>query len=303
MNMLKTTNKMNSTKATWIGLAAIVLWSLIIALIKEVSNSFGAIGGAALIYSLASVFLLLSFGWTRLKEFPLPYLIWGSLLFVSYEICLALSIGYSTSSRQAIEVGMVNYLWPTFTIIFAIVFNKQKANFLIVPGFFISLIGICWVLGGDQGLSLEGMLSNVQNNPLSYGLALLGTVLWASYCTITAKMANGKNGVTLFFILVSIVLWVKWLLLGEGTLNFELQPTIYLVVAAFAMGMGYGAWNIGILHGNVTLLAAASYFIPVLSAVVFAVILSTHLTFSFWQGALMVCLGALLCWVSTKTKA
>ncbi len=32
------------------------------------------------------------------------------------------------------------------------------------------------------------------------------------------------------------------------------------------MGFGYAAWNVGILHGNVTLLAGASYFIPVLSA-------------------------------------
>jgi len=85
---------MNSNKATLIGLTAVFLWSLIVALIKEVSHYFGPIGGAALIYSCASIILLFSFGWTHLKEFPLKYLIWGSLLFVAYEICLALSIGY-----------------------------------------------------------------------------------------------------------------------------------------------------------------------------------------------------------------
>jgi drug/metabolite transporter (DMT)-like permease len=40
----------------------------------------------------------------------------------------------------------------------------------------------------------------------------------------------------------------------------------FLGFAAAAMGFGYAAWNVGILHGNVTLLAGASYFIPVLSA-------------------------------------
>lgn len=69
-----------------------------------------------------------------------------------YELCLALSIGYANHARQAIEVGMVNYLWPTLTIVFAIVFNKQKTTWLIVPGFAVSMLGVAWVLGSEQGL-------------------------------------------------------------------------------------------------------------------------------------------------------
>lgn len=294
---------MNSKKATLIGLTAIFLWSLIVALIKEVSNYFGPIGGAALIYSLASIFLLISFGWTNLKDFPVKYLIGGSILFVSYEICLSLSIGYSTNNKQAIEIGMVNYLWPTATILFSIIFNKQKANFLIIPGVCLSIIGICLVLSGDKGFSFKDMLFNLKDNPFSYSLALLGVFLWAAYCTLTARAANGKNGITLFFILVSIILWGKWILSGDISTNFHIESITYLVLAAFAMGIGYGAWNVGIMHGNVTLLATASYFVPVLSALVSALILSTQLTLGFWQGALIVCFGSLLCWIATKPKS
>ncbi|MDI8978044.1 hypothetical protein MJN47_30105, partial [Salmonella enterica subsp. enterica serovar Lubbock] len=42
-----------------------------------------------------------------------------------HEICLALSLGYAATRHQAIEVGMVNYLWPSLTILFAILFNGQ----------------------------------------------------------------------------------------------------------------------------------------------------------------------------------
>lgn len=293
---------MNTQKATLVGLIAILLWSLIVALIKDVSSHFGAVGGAALIYTLASIFLFFSVGWTSLKSFPKSYLIWGSLLFVTYEICLSLSIGYSNNNRQAIEVGMVNYLWPTFTMVAAIVFNQQKANFLIIPGFVISLLGICWVLGGEQGFDLIGMTANIQQNPLSYGLAFLGTLLWAAYCTLTARIANGVNGITLFFILVSVVLWIKYFMMGGSGFNFDWSSSISLVFAAAAMGFGYAAWNVGILHGNVTLLAGASYFIPVLSAFFAAILLNTPLDLSFWYGALMVCVGSILCWLATKTK-
>jgi len=230
-------------------------------------------------------------------------LIWGSLLFVAYEICLSLSIGYSQTNRQAIEVGMVNYLWPTFTMVAAILFNQQKANFLIIPGFVVSLLGICWVLGGDQGFDLIGMTANIQQNPLSYGLAFMGTLLWAGYCTLTARIANGVNGITLFFILVSIVLWIKYFVMGGSGFNFDWSSSISLVFAAAAMGFGYAAWNVGILHGNVTLLAGASYFIPVLSAFFAAILLNTPLGLSFWYGALMVCVGSILCWLATKTKS
>jgi drug/metabolite transporter (DMT)-like permease len=292
----------NTNKATMIGLVAVLLWSSIVGLIRSVSDHLGPTGGAAMMYSVASVFLLLSVGHVRLREFPRRYLVWGSLLFVTYELCLSLSIGYAHSARQAIEVGMVNYLWPTFTIVAAILFNRQKTNLLIVPGFLLSIVGICRVLGGEQGFDMAGMLANVRDNPLSYGLAFAGALIWAGYCTVTARIAGGKNGVTLFFILVSVSLWIKYLLEGGGGMDFSVKAFVYLLLAAGAMGFGYGAWNVGILHGNVAILAGASYFIPVFSAALSALLLRAPLSLAFWQGAAMVSGGAILCWLATRTK-
>ncbi|MDV7406640.1 aromatic amino acid DMT transporter YddG [Acinetobacter baumannii] len=288
--------------ATLIGLIAVLLWSSIVGLIRSVSESLGATGGAAMMYSVASVFLLISIGFPKISEFPKRYLIWGSLLFVSYELCLALSIGYSNTNRQAIEVGMVNYLWPALTMVAAILFNNQKSNWLVIPGFVIAILGICWVLGGEQGLDLTSMLENIKDNPLSYGLAFIGALIWAAYCTVTARIANGKNGVTLFFMLTALVLWVKYLVIGGAPMVFDLHAIIYLALAAAAMGFGYAAWNVGILHGNVTILAGASYFIPVFSAALAAIVLHTPLSMSFWQGAAMVCIGSILCWLATRQK-
>lgn len=286
--------------ATLIGLIAVLLWSSIVGLIRSVSESLGATGGAAMMYSVASVFLLISIGFPKIREFPKRYLVWGSLLFVSYELCLALSIGYSNTNQQAIEVGMVNYLWPALTMVAAILFNNQKSSWLVIPGFVIAILGIFWVLGGEQGLDFASMLANIKDNPLSYGLAFIGALIWAAYCTLTARIANGKNGVTLFFMLTALVLWVKYLVIGGAPMVFDLHAIIYLALAAAAMGFGYAAWNVGILHGNVTILAGASYFIPVFSAALAAIVLHTPLSMSFWQGAAMVCIGSVLCWFATR---
>ncbi len=77
---------------------------------------------------------------------------------------------------------------------------------------------------------------------------------------------------------------------------FSWPVVIKLMTVSVALGLAYAAWNVGILHGNVSLLAAASYFTPVLSSAL-AILLSATLSWSFWQGAGMVCLGSLLCCV------
>ncbi|WP_413705479.1 hypothetical protein [Pseudomonas sp. Pseusp16] len=50
------------------------------------------------------------------------------------------------------------------------------------------------------------------------------------------------------------------------------------------MAGGYALWNIGILRGNLTLLATVSYFAPVLSSAFASVWLGDVLNKQFWQG-------------------
>jgi len=287
-------------KATLLGLLAILLWSSVVGLIRSVSEGLGPIGGAAMIYSVSAVFLLLALRMPNLRLFPRPYLLLGSLLFVSYEICLSLSLGYANTRLQSIEVGMINYLWPCFTVLMALVFNGQKARWWLLPGLLLSLFGIGWIMSGEGGWSPAQMLENVRSNPLSYSLAFGGAVIWALYCNLTKKIAQGHNGVVLFITLTAVALWLKYAFSSESGMQFTLPVTLTLLCAGMAMGAGYAAWNVGILRGNMTLLATASYFTPVLSAVFAALVLNTALTANFWQGVVMVTAGSLICWRATR---
>lgn len=297
---------MNSEKkATAIGLIAIVAWSTIVAFIRSVSEHFGAIGGGALIYSVASGILLITRGFPDLRAhtFPRAYLFWGALMFVAYELCLALSVGFAQNQQQTIEVAMVNYLWPTFTILAAVTFTQDRASFWIVPGFLLSMGGIVLVLqdADAQGFAVfSSIAQNLQANPRSYGLAFLGACLWAAYSTVTARTANGADGITLFFMLVALTLWIMYFVQGEATLNASWLALGHLLLAAAAMGLGYAAWNVGILHGNIVLLAGASYFIPVFSALFAAFWLRAPLPPLFWIGAGLVTLGSTVCWLSVQ---
>ena len=97
-----------------------------VGLIRSVSEGLGPVGGAAMIYTVSGLLCLVTVGFPDLRRFSGRYLLAGSILFVSYEMCPALSLGYAATRSQAIEVGMVNYLWPSLTIAFAILFNGQN---------------------------------------------------------------------------------------------------------------------------------------------------------------------------------
>lgn len=287
--------------ATACGLVAILLWSTASGLIRSVSEIFGPLGGAALIYSLGAIMLVMFLGRPRLRSTSTFYLIVGTALFVAYEVCLSLALGYASNSNQAIELGVVNYLWPCLTVLLAIVMNGQKARWIIVPGTALALFGIVWVVSGN-GLSLSGIVANVQSNPLSYSLALACAITFALYCNVTRRHAGGQSLVVLFFIITALLLWTKYSFSSEVLPAFTLGGCLQLLAAGIAMAGGYALWNIGIIRGNLTLLATASYSAPVLSSAFAAVWLGASLTMQFWQGAVLVTVGSLICWLATRER-
>lgn len=284
------------------GLAAILLFGVVVAGIRGVSEHFGAEAGAALLYTASSLFLVLFFGLPKIRGCSPAYLVVASALFVGYEICFSLSIGYAQSRRQTLEIGTINYLWPCFTVLFAVLMNRERPGWLIVPGTLLALLGVGWVVGGESGFDVETALHNVSSNPTSYGLALTGAVLWALYCNVTRRYASGRNMVGLFFMLTAGVLWMRFAGSSEPLAVPSAQAVLTLALAGASMAGGYALWNVAILRGNMTLLATASYFTPILSTVFASLLLSTPLAWRFWQGVAMVTAGSLLSFLATKQK-
>ncbi|OON41274.1 EamA family transporter [Izhakiella australiensis] len=291
----------NLQRATFIGLLAIILWSTSVGLIRSITETFGPLGGGALLYSATALLLCFTRGLPRLRTAPKGWLLSAGLLFVSYEIALATALGLAASRQQALELGMINYLWPSLTIVLAIALNGQRWRFWLWPGLLLALAGIIRVLGGDNGFSLTALKDNIHQQPLAYGLAGYAALAWALYNNITRRFARGHNGVTLFFLVTALALWAG-VICSPQPLKLSWQPGAWLevlIMAAF-VAAAYSCWDWGIQHGNLSLLAAASYFTPVLSSLLAAIWLGITPAFAFWQGVAMVTLGSLLCWRGTR---
>ncbi|TWD45278.1 aromatic amino acid DMT transporter YddG [Pantoea sp. SJZ147] len=291
----------NLPRATLVGLSAILLWSTTIGLLRSVSEAFGPTGGAALIYSTTAVLLCLTRGVPNPRNMPGRYLLTGGVLFVGYEICLALAVGLARDRHQSLEMGMINYLWPCLTIVLAIPFNQQRFRLWLWPGLLLSLSGIIWVMKGANGNVTGQMAQNIASNPTAYLLAFIAAIAWALYNNITRRYARGSNGVTLFFMVTALALWLKFALFTQHeTLQFSVTAAAEVLFMGASTAVAYSAWNYGIQHGNLTLLAAASYFTPVLSALLASLWLGLTPPISFWQGVAMITAGSLICWLATR---
>ncbi|MCJ9709614.1 EamA family transporter, partial [Bordetella hinzii] len=81
------------SRATAIGLLAIVCWSAAVGLIRSIAEALGPAGGAACLFTASALLVCLVRGLPALSRFHPVYLYGCGALFAAYEICLALAIG------------------------------------------------------------------------------------------------------------------------------------------------------------------------------------------------------------------
>ena len=292
-----------SPRATWIGLSAVLCWSTSVGLFRSVAEHLGPVGGAASVFSLSALLVTLRFGLPRMAQLKTmhPAYLWGcGLLFVLYEMALSLSLGFASNRTQTLELGMINYLWPSLTIVLATVFGLQRFRAGLVPGVLLAMAGIVLVLKGDSALSIDSVWANVQSNPLAYSLAFAAAWLWPCYSVLSKRYAQGANALSAFLWVVAAVLWVKYVADGDATLHFSPAAIAQLAMLSGLTALGYSCWDYGLRHGNLTVMAVGSYFTPVLSALVGTVWLQVQPGWSFWQGVALVTLGSLICWWYTR---
>ena len=203
----------------------------------------------------------------------------------------------------AIATGMRTG-WPT--IVLAVLCRQQGARWWLWPGVTLCIWGLVRVLSGDgAGSDLpwwQDLLAHMRSNPLAYALAFAAAVLWPVYSVLSRIHGGGFNGVGLFVLLTAVVLWGQWLAVDTVPLRWSWGVALELLAIGASTAIGYSCWEHGIQRGNLAVMAAGSYFAPVLSALWASLWLSVQPGWPFWQGVLLVTVGSLVCWGATRVR-
>lgn len=286
-----------SDRATMVGFLALVFWSMMFGFVRLTSQGFGVLLGGALIYTLGATSLFVVLRPSKLHAFPKKYILISGGLFVFYEAAISASIGLAASSTQTVELSMVNYLWPSLTVLFTSSAASGARGFLrAVPGAVVAAVGVMLAVGGDAGLDVGVVVADITSNPLPFALTFAAAIAWATYSAVTPRITNGRDATPYFMVGVAAVFWVMFATSGAPALESvpSIGSILALLGATASIAAGYACWNHGLLFGNVSRMALASYAAPFLSAVASSIILGLALPGLFWTGVAFVVAGSLL---------
>lgn len=288
--------------ATLAGVTALALWGTNIACARSLIEKLGPINAGAWVHTLGGAVAAL--WWfssarerDRIRRLPRAYL-WGcGALFVIYMPCLYLALGLSQSRQQAVEVAIVNYLWPSLTLVLSAPLLGKRARWPLAPGIVLAFTGVALVIAGGIAYSWAELGENLRTSATPYLLAFVCAVAWALYSNLSRRWAASADGgaVSLFILCTGLVFLAMRPFAGEDPQWSARAAGELAYMAALPTLTAYMLWEFAMRRGNLVLVASLSYGIPLLSMAIMRVYLNVRLGPAVWLACAMVIAGAVIC--------
>ena len=287
------------------GILALLFWGSTIAFSRSLAEKLGTLTAASYVFLLAGglscVYLVISRRFRAIVRVPKVYLFGCGALFVVYMASLYVAIGTASSRLQVLEVGLVNYLWPSLTLLMTVPILRSRARATLMPGCLLAFGGIL-LASAQTGASWRVFVVNLETNQFPYLLALVAAVCWALYSNLTRRWAReAESGAVPLFLLASGLALAGLRLALPETTQWTNQSTLELAyMAVFPTVLAYVFWDTAMRRGNAILVASLSYLTPLLSVIIGSIYLGVGTGWYLWAGCLLVIAGSLVCRLSVE---
>lgn len=278
---------MSRNLATGVGFIAILLWALLAYFTAEsgavppfqlTAMSFG-IGGLA---GMAT-WIVRPQGIAALRQ---PAKVWalGIVGLFGYHFL------YFTALRNAptVDASLICYLWPLLIVLLSALGPEERLGLHHVLGALMGFAGAVLIVTRGQGIALN------PDYAFGYGIAFLAAFFWSGYSVLSRRFREVPTDVVTGFCLVTA-------LLATGA-HLALEETVWpqglaqwLAVAGLGIGpvgLAFFVWDIGVKHGDIQVLGAASYSAPLLSTLLLIALGVSPFTWVIGVACLLITLGA-----------
>ncbi len=246
-------------RATLLGLGAILLWSLLALLTVRTAPvppfllnalTFG-VGGAAGLAWLAA-----SGGMAVLRRVG-----WRGCAFVTAGL-----FGYHALYFSALrlappaEAGLIAYLWPLMIVLFSGLLPGERLRPAHVAGALVAFAGAALIV-------LRGGAAFEAGAAPGLALAFVCALTWSAYSVLSRRMRDVPTAVVAIACVATAALSLPLHLAFEDT-RWPVGADGWLAVLALGLGpvgLAFYFWDIGMKHGDIQMLGAASYAAPLLS--------------------------------------
>jgi drug/metabolite transporter (DMT)-like permease len=285
-----------------------VLWSATFAFARSLSEQVGPLTAGAAAYLIGGASCLLRLGLkpepiARFRQMPKVYLFGCGALFIFYTATLYVAVGLAKSREQLLEIALVNYLWPSFTVLGSVILLKKRASFWLAPGTVLALAGVFLVVTQGAAITWISIKEHLSSNPVAYFLALGAAVSWGVYSNLTRRWTGpGTEGaVELFMPVTGLVLLGMRLVITEPV-GWNARAVGEAVGLAAVTTLAYYLWDISMRKGNLRLVVAGSYLTPLLSTGVSCAYLQVTPGPRLWVGCLLLVTGSVVTWRSLSEE-
>ncbi len=296
--------------ATWQGVAAILLWSLTLGLSRSLSERLGPLTAAVAVYLVAGGAGLIRLAVRGRLGRPCEpggagrFFLCGAL-FVGYMLALYLAVGRAVSRGQALEVGLLNYLWPVLTLLGTVLFLGRKARGArLAVGTLLALAGIVLTLTPGGGVPF----SDAARAPLVPLLGLTAALAWAAYSVLVRRFAErmdtvrgpAQDGDVAWYLAAVALMLGAPALLADEPRAFSAAALGEIALLGLSTSVAYAFWERAMAHGRVTVVVAFSYLTPLLSTLFSVAYLAVLPPSRLWLGCLLLIAGSVASWSSLR---
>jgi drug/metabolite transporter (DMT)-like permease len=289
-----TTSPAAATRATLLGLGAVVLWGLLAAL----STLCGPIPPFQLNAMTFAIGTLVGLAYARVTSTPLlsprtiPLGAWA--LGVYGLLAFHAAYFFAIQAAPVIEVSLIVYLWPLLIVLFSALLPARLGGEALrwwqVAGAFLGLVGVVLILLGNAARP------EFSGSRVGYAAALAAALIWSSY-SVGSRLfqAVPSTAVTGFCAVTALGSALLHLLFEQFT--WPATATAWFAIVASGLGpvgLAFYIWDEGMKRGDMRLLGAASYATPLISTIVLAGLGLGHPSPQIWLAALLITAGALI---------
>jgi drug/metabolite transporter (DMT)-like permease len=253
------TNSISPRFATLIGLTAIVMWSLLAAL-TVATGKVPAFQLAAMTFAIGALVGPLTWigrpdAIRALRQPPLVWMVGVGGLFL-YHALYFLALRFAPPA----EAGLLNYLWPLLIVLFSSLLPGEHLAPHHLIGAMLGLLGTVLLFAGNGGGFVPGQVPGLI-------AAFVAAFVWAAYSVMSRKLKSVPTDAVAGFCLATALLAI----LAHGMIEVTVWPDTpaqWLAITALGVGpvgAAFYAWDIGMKHGDIRVLGAASYATPLLS--------------------------------------
>ena len=286
---------MTTRTATTIGLAAILLWSML-ALFTAATGTIPPFQLNAMTFLVGGLVGVMSWivrpqGLKALRQKPVVWALGIGGLFGYHAL-------YFAALRLAppAESGLINYLWPLLIVLFSSLLPGEHLRRAHIAGALLGFAGVVVLIAGRGAFD-----ARAEYMP-GYLCAFVAAFVWAGYSVLSRRFGQVPTDAVAGFCLATALLSLVCHLAFETTVWPE-STVQWLAVIGLGLGpvgAAFYVWDIGMKRGDIRFLGVASYATPVLSTLLLVVAGYAEPTLTLALACGLIVAGALVATLMSK---